>query len=351
MSLGGLLPGGAELHGAGEDAVVGSLVAGFVGGLDRRLGIDAEGLDRAGEALARLGEGADGRHGVLSCCSSGRAHRGLDGDRPAGGDRRRTRRCEPQRSGGWRQTAILLRDAKPLAAAENSWRPPLRHRRSRRSRPSARSGHPRQRGAHQTRTALERHVAALGIHEQGDERSRRAKTHRRAQTAMPADTTGRLTPRTCPALRNDGGNKAIGKSGNSFRRLATQTESHRATMIESRSAHHPSDPAAMITDRNRYASFQMTPGVRASPSTCVRDQARRGETAMPVRAQATSPARTETPTPLVSALVQPSGCPAATVAAVRFPVGSSPAMPSSQCVSKPGPGGCVSARYPDRVRW
>ena len=41
----------------------------------------------------------------------------------------------------------------------------------------------------------------------------------------------------------------------------------------------------------------MTPGVRASPSICVRDRARRGETAMPVRAQPTSPARRETPNP------------------------------------------------------
>ena len=101
---GRLLPGGAELHGAGEDAVVGSLVAGLVGRLDRRLGVDAEGLDSTCEALTHLGEGADGRHGALSCCSSGRAHCGLDGDRPAGGDRRRTRACEPQRSGGWRVT-------------------------------------------------------------------------------------------------------------------------------------------------------------------------------------------------------------------------------------------------------
>ena len=40
-----------------------------------------------------------------------------------------------------------------LPSGEESFRPPLRHRRSRRSRPSARSGHPRQRGARLSRTA------------------------------------------------------------------------------------------------------------------------------------------------------------------------------------------------------
>ena len=57
-------------------------------------------------------------------------------------------------------------------------------------------------------------MAAHGMHEQGDERSRRAKTCRRAQTAVPADTTERLTPRTRPALWNDGDDKAAGNSRN-----------------------------------------------------------------------------------------------------------------------------------------
>ena len=83
----------------------------------------------------------------------------------------------------------------------------------------------------------------------------------------------------------------LATAATSFQRLVPRAMSHRVTMIEGRSAHHPSDPAAAATNRNRYASCQMTPGVRASPYTCVRDRARRGETAMPVRAQPTSPAR------------------------------------------------------------
>ena len=52
-------------------------------------------------------------------CLRDRAHRGLDGDRQAGGDRRRTRLGRSAaKDGGW--TAILLRDAKALAPAENS---------------------------------------------------------------------------------------------------------------------------------------------------------------------------------------------------------------------------------------
>src|SRR3954451_8422421 len=63
---GGLLPGGPELDRALEDAVVGRLVVSLVGGLDRGLGVDAEGPDRAGEAVARAGEGADLSHPRVS---------------------------------------------------------------------------------------------------------------------------------------------------------------------------------------------------------------------------------------------------------------------------------------------
>src|SRR6516162_11214191 len=61
----GLLPGRPELGRADEDAVIGSLVVLFLG--PRDLGLDVEGkrLDRAGEVVAALGEGADGRHDSL----------------------------------------------------------------------------------------------------------------------------------------------------------------------------------------------------------------------------------------------------------------------------------------------
>src|SRR3954447_16128532 len=73
---GGLLPGGAEFNiRAREDAVVGRLLVDLVGRLDRGLGVDAERLDRAGEGGAGANEGADGRHGALSCFSGPRPSR------------------------------------------------------------------------------------------------------------------------------------------------------------------------------------------------------------------------------------------------------------------------------------
>ncbi|MBX3547509.1 MAG: hypothetical protein KF818_32645, partial [Chelatococcus sp.] len=54
------------------------------------LGLDAEGDDFAGELVAGLLEGADGRHFKSPFPLSSPHHCGLDGDRQAGGDRRRT---------------------------------------------------------------------------------------------------------------------------------------------------------------------------------------------------------------------------------------------------------------------
>jgi len=54
---------------------------------------------------------------------------------------------EPKRSGGWWQAAFLPREECAARAGEESCRTPLRQRRSRRSRPSARSSHERPRGS------------------------------------------------------------------------------------------------------------------------------------------------------------------------------------------------------------
>lgn len=65
--LGGLLPGGAQLDVAGVDAEVRSLVGRGVDadqlGLD--VEVEVERLDRAGEAIARGREGADGSHCLI----------------------------------------------------------------------------------------------------------------------------------------------------------------------------------------------------------------------------------------------------------------------------------------------
>jgi hypothetical protein len=56
----------------------------------------------------------------LLLVSRARAHRGLDGDRRAGGDRRRTQLAGPKRSGGRRRTAFLYREECGVAAGEES---------------------------------------------------------------------------------------------------------------------------------------------------------------------------------------------------------------------------------------
>ena len=107
----------------------------------------------------------------------------------------------PQRSGGWRLPAILLRDAKRAQrAAENSWQPPLRHRRSRRSHPSARSGHPRTCAARNL-DGLGRHVATLGTRRQGIRNSPSRKTCRSAGPAA----SGRDHDRPARRCRRRGG--------------------------------------------------------------------------------------------------------------------------------------------------
>src|SRR4029077_565631 len=81
--LGGLLPGCAQFDSASEDAEVRTLLG---GALDAdQLGLDVEGqsADRAGEAVAVGGEGADGRHcRVLSVFRAEPIATSMAGDRP-----------------------------------------------------------------------------------------------------------------------------------------------------------------------------------------------------------------------------------------------------------------------------
>src|SRR5579859_914199 len=84
-----LPPSRSELGRTGEDAVIGSLVVLLLGPRDLGLDVERKRLDRAGEVIARLGEGADGRHVTLPRLNSGRtiaasmAINRLRGDQPA----------------------------------------------------------------------------------------------------------------------------------------------------------------------------------------------------------------------------------------------------------------------------
>ncbi len=64
----------------GEDAVVGRFVIVLLGCDEPCLDVQRQRLDEADVAVVRSGEGADGSHGKVSVCCSGRAHRSLDGD-------------------------------------------------------------------------------------------------------------------------------------------------------------------------------------------------------------------------------------------------------------------------------
>jgi hypothetical protein len=91
--------------------------------------------------VAGLGEGDDGRHGMLLSVCRDRAHRGLDGDLLARGDRRRSHqassaRCWPDGFRGLREEwarrvpALLVRGV--VGHEKKVDRTPFRHRRSRR---------------------------------------------------------------------------------------------------------------------------------------------------------------------------------------------------------------------------
>src|SRR5205814_6405283 len=116
------------------DAVIGSLVVLFLGPRNLGLDVERERLDCAGEVLAALGEGADGRHDRSPCLNSGRAHRGLDGDQEAEGRSIRTA-CgrSAAEDGGPESAEPVPRGRRPRAGAKNSWsrglRAPAYHRR------------------------------------------------------------------------------------------------------------------------------------------------------------------------------------------------------------------------------
>src|SRR6266851_4781258 len=92
---GALRPRGTDLCAADKHPVAWRVVAGSIGLRNDAdaFGLDAKGDDLALELLvAGLLEGTDGCHVVFSLAVRARDHRGLDGDRQAAGDRRRTPR-------------------------------------------------------------------------------------------------------------------------------------------------------------------------------------------------------------------------------------------------------------------
>src|SRR6185437_15216964 len=105
--FGALRPGGSDLGPAHIDAVARSVVVGAVGLGDdaNAFGLDAQSDDLALElAAADLLEGTDIGHVTSPCCFRARDHRGLDGDRQAEDDRRRTR----SRAGAQRRMAAVI---------------------------------------------------------------------------------------------------------------------------------------------------------------------------------------------------------------------------------------------------
>ena len=90
--VGAFGPGGADFRAADHNTVAGGVLAGGaqVGDDAHAFRLNAEGDDVAGELVrAGLFEAADGRHVEISIFGFEPAPCGLDGDRPAGGDRRR----------------------------------------------------------------------------------------------------------------------------------------------------------------------------------------------------------------------------------------------------------------------
>src|ERR1700741_4865390 len=76
VGLARLRPGRADLHAGRIDAVVGRVLDRLSDGLDCHFGLEGEGCDGAGEAVAVAGECADGRH-IKSPCGSEAAQCGL----------------------------------------------------------------------------------------------------------------------------------------------------------------------------------------------------------------------------------------------------------------------------------
>src|SRR5271170_4094129 len=87
--VGALRPGGPDLGAADIDPMAGGVVVSPAGLGDDAdaLGLDAQGNDLALELAAGLLERTDVGHVTSPCWFRARDHRGLDGDREAGGDR------------------------------------------------------------------------------------------------------------------------------------------------------------------------------------------------------------------------------------------------------------------------
>src|SRR5215471_3073770 len=155
---GALRPGGSDLDAADVDPMAGGVLADPVGLGDDTdaLGLDAQGYDVALKLVAGLLEGADACHVTFSFAVRARDHRGLDGDLQAEGDQRRTR----LRAGAQRRMAAVrlswLARGMGEAQGKKVSPPPLRHRRSRRSRPLARSSHQRPRGSRRSDSTEEK---------------------------------------------------------------------------------------------------------------------------------------------------------------------------------------------------
>src|SRR5260221_8992608 len=129
----GLLPGGAELGGAGENAIVGRLVVVLLGRNDLGLAVELGLLDRAGVAVVRCGKGSDGSHGGLRLLS-GRDHRGLDGGPWPGERSARSRQARSAAEDGGRRFFCLARNAATLRQGKKAG-VAVGGRLSRRSRP------------------------------------------------------------------------------------------------------------------------------------------------------------------------------------------------------------------------
>jgi hypothetical protein len=138
-----------------------------------------------------------------------RDHRGLDGDRPAGGDRRRTR----SRAGAWQRTAAgklscLARNGLnrgPHGVCPVGWTPQgkkvspttLRFRRSRRSRPPARSSHGEAAWSARRTASSGEDVADLEGLAQEAWHSRRRKTNHGVEKGRPPRSAASGRQRRC----------------------------------------------------------------------------------------------------------------------------------------------------------
>ncbi len=115
----GFLPGCTELGSTRPDAIVGSLVVVLLGRDEDRLDVERERLDRAGEAVIRRSEGADGSHGGLRLLS-GRDHRSLDGGPWPGERSARSREARSAAEDGGRRLFLAREECRHFAAGEKS---------------------------------------------------------------------------------------------------------------------------------------------------------------------------------------------------------------------------------------